>query len=227
MKNHPKSFGMEEDMLGEQEIREEICEIGRRMYGRRMVAANDGNISVRISENAILCTPTGVSKGFMKPEQLCKLDLSGNVLEMEKGFGPSSEVKMHLRVYQKRPDMTAVVHAHPIFATSFAVMGRALDRPIMPEVIVNFGEIPLASYGTPSTAEIPDAIEPYLADYQAVLLEHHGALTWAKDLQTAYMKMESVEFYAELLYRTTQLGGPRELSEEKLDRLYQVIGVQK
>lgn len=214
-------------MLGEQEIREEICEIGRRMYGRRMVAANDGNISVRISENAILCTPTGVSKGFMKPEQLCKLDLSGNVLEMEKGFGPSSEVKMHLRVYQKRPDMTAVVHAHPIFATSFAVMGRALDRPIMPEVIVNFGEIPLASYGTPSTAEIPDAIEPYLADYQAVLLEHHGALTWAKDLQTAYMKMESVEFYAELLYRTTQLGGPRELSEEKLDRLYQVIGVQK
>lgn len=214
-------------MLDEQEIREEICEIGRRMYGRRMVAANDGNISVRISEHAILCTPTGVSKGFMKPEQLCKLDLSGNVLEMTEGFGPSSEVKMHLRVYQKRPDMTAVVHAHPIFATSFAVMGRALDSPIMPEVIVNFGEIPLAPYGTPSTAEIPDAIEPYLADYQAVLLEHHGALTWAKDLQTAYMKMESVEFYAELLYRTTQLGGPRELSEEKLDRLYQVIGVQK
>ena len=115
-------------MHNEQEIREQICGIGRRMYGRRMVAANDGNISVRISEDVILCTPTGVSKGFMKPEQMCKIDLSGKVLEAVEGFGPSSEVKMHLRVYQKRPDIKAVVHAHPIFATSFAVMGRALDR---------------------------------------------------------------------------------------------------
>ncbi len=130
---------------------------------------------------------------------------------------------MHLRVYQKRPDIRAVVHAHPIFATSFAVMGRALDSPIMPEVIVNFGKVPLAPYGTPSTSEIPDAIEPYLAAYEAILLESHGALTWAKNLTAAYMKMESVEFYAELLYRTTQLGGPRELSEERLKRLREVI----
>lgn len=210
-------------MRDEQAIREEICEIGRRMYARRMVAANDGNLSVRLSENEILCTPTGVSKGFMKPEQLCKIDLAGQVLTMEEGFAPSSEVRMHLRVYQKRSDILAVVHAHPIFATSFAVMGRALDIPIMPEVIVNFGKVPLAPYGTPSTTEIPDAIEPYLTDYEAVLLESHGALTWAKDLTAAYMKMESVEFYAELLYRTTQLGGPRELSEDKLARLREVI----
>lgn len=210
-------------MEDERTLREEICEIGRRMYARRMVAANDGNLSVRLSENEILCTPTGVSKGYMKPEQLCKVDLSGKVLEMAEGYGPSSEVKMHLRVYQKRPDIFAVVHAHPVFATAFAVMGRALACPIMPEVIVNFGEVPLAPYGTPSTAEIPDAIEPYLADHEAILLESHGALTWAKDLQAAYMKMESVEFYAELLYRTTQLGGPRELSEEKLERLRRII----
>ena len=111
-------------------LREEICEIGQRMYLRRMVAANDGNLSVRLSKDEILCTPTGVSKGYMKPEQLCKVDLTGKVLEMAEGFGPSSEVKMHLRVYQKRPDISAVVHAHPIFATSFAVMGRALDIPI-------------------------------------------------------------------------------------------------
>lgn len=210
-------------MQDEQTLREEICEIGRRMYARRMVAANDGNLSVRLSENEVLCTPTGVSKGFMKPEQLCKVDLTGKVLQMAEGFGPSSEVKMHLRVYQKRPDISAVVHAHPIFATTFAVMGRALDIPIMPEVIVNFGKVPLAPYGTPSTLEIPDAIEPYLADYEAILLESHGALTWAKDLMAAYMKMESVEFYAELLYRSTQLGGPRELSEDKLARLREVI----
>ena len=214
-------------MQNEMMIREEICEVGRRMYGRRMVAANDGNISVRLPDDTILCTPTGVSKGFMKPEQLCKIDLTGKVLEAAEGFGPSSEVKMHLRVYQKRSDIAAVVHAHPIFATSFAVMGRALETPIMPEVIVNFGKIPLAPYGTPSTAEIPDAIEPYLGEYQAILLESHGALTWAGDLLSAYMIMESVEFYAELLYRTTQLGGPRQLDEEKLERLYKVIGVQK
>lgn len=209
-------------MGDERTLREEICEIGRRMYARRMVAANDGNLSVRLSKKEILCTPTGVSKGFMKPEQLCKIDLSGKVLEAAEGFGPSSEVKMHLRVYQKRPDIMAVVHAHPIFATSFAVMGRALESPIMPEVIVNFGKVPLAPYGTPSTSEIPDSIEPYLTDYEAILLESHGALTWAKDLTAAYMKMESVEFYAELLYRTTQLGGPRELSEEKIGRLLQL-----
>lgn len=214
-------------MQDERKIREEICEIGRRMYGRHMVAANDGNISVRLSDDTILCTPTGVSKGFMKPEQLCKADLSGKILETAEGFGPTSEMKMHLRVYQRRPDIGAVVHAHPIFATSFAVMGRALESPIMPEVIVNFGRIPLAPYGTPSTEEIPDSIEPYLEEYEAILLESHGALTWAGDLLTAYMKMESVEFYAELLYRTTQLGGPRELDEEQLKRLQEVIYSQK
>ncbi len=214
-------------MQDERRIREEICEIGRRMYGRHMVAANDGNISVRLSDDTILCTPTGVSKGFMKPEQLCKADLSGKILEAAEGFGPTSEMKMHLRVYQRRSDIGAVVHAHPIFATSFAVMGRALESPIMPEVIVNFGRIPLAPYGTPSTEEIPDSIEPYLEEYEAILLESHGALTWAGDLLTAYMKMESVEFYAELLYRTTLLGGPRELDEEQMKRLQEVIYSQK
>ncbi len=214
-------------MQDERRIREEICEIGRRMYGRRMVAANDGNISVRLSDDTILCTPTGVSKGFMKPEQLCKADLSGKILEAAEGFGPTSEMKMHLRVYQRRSDIGAVVHAHPIFATSFAVMGRALESPIMPEVVVNFGRIPLAPYGTPSTEEIPDSVEPYLEEYEAILLESHGALTWAGDLLTAYMKMESVEFYAELLYRTTLLGGPRELDEEQMKRLQEVIYSQK
>lgn len=211
-------------MPNEAESRQLICEIGRRMYERRMVAANDGNISVRLGDNEILCTPTGVSKGFMKPEQMCKVDLSGKVIGDNPGTVPSSEVKMHLRVYQNRSDVGAVVHAHPIFATSFAVMGRGLEEPIMPEVIVNFGRVPLAPYGTPSTVEIPDSIEPYLAEYEAVLLESHGALTWSKDLLSAYMKMESVEFYAELLYRTTQLGGPRLLSPERLEKLYELTG---
>ncbi len=214
-------------MLNETVCRQQICEIGRRMYERRMVAANDGNISVRLGENEILCTPTGVSKGFMKPEQMCKVDLCGNLIDSDSDSKPSSEIKMHLRVYQKRPDVGAVVHAHPIFATSFAVMGRGLEEPIMPEVIVNFGRVPLAPYGTPSTVEIPDSIEPYLAEYEAVLLESHGALTWAQDLLSAYMKMESVEFYAELLYRTIQLGGPRLLSPCRLEKLYELTGRKK
>ncbi len=206
----------------EYEIKEQICDIGRRMYNRKMVAANDGNISVKLSDNEFLCTPTGVSKGFMTPEYICKVDAKGNLLEANEGFRPSSEMKMHMRVYEKRPDVGAVVHAHPVFATSFAIAGIPLSQPIMAEAVLSLGSVPVAPYGTPSTMEIPDAVEPYLEHYNAVLLEHHGALTWSGDLLAAYMKMESVEFYAELLYRARQLGSPREISPENVRKLYEV-----
>ncbi len=209
-------------MEKEEEIRKQICEIGRRMYARGMVAANDGNISVRLDDTTILCTPTGVSKGFMTPESICRIGLDGTVLEAAEGFGPSSEIKMHLRVYEKRPDTGAVVHAHPPFATAFAVAGIPLDRPIMTEAVVALGFVPVAEYGTPSTAEIPDRLEKYLPYYDAVLLESHGALTWSTDLLAAYHKMESVEFYAELTYRMRMLGSAKELSEEQVARLYEV-----
>ncbi|MBQ2890882.1 MAG: class II aldolase/adducin family protein, partial [Clostridia bacterium] len=113
-------------MVSEYEIKKQICDIGKRIYDRRMVAANDGNISVKISDNEFLCTPTGVSKGFMTPDYICKIDGQGNILHANPGFKPSSEIKMHLRVYQKRPDVKAVVHAHPIFATAFAIAGIPL-----------------------------------------------------------------------------------------------------
>ena len=122
-------------------------------------------------------------------------------------FRPSSEIKMHMRVYEKRPDVGAVVHAHPNFATAFAIAGIPLTQPIMPEAVIALGCVPIAEYGTPSTVEIPDNIEKYLPYYDAVLLENHGALTWSTDLLAAYMKMESVEFYAELLYKSKMLGG--------------------
>ena len=209
-------------MASEFEIKKQICDIGKRIYDRRMVAANDGNISVKISDNEYLCTPTGVSKGFMTPDYICKIDGEGNVLQASGSFKPSSEIKMHLRVYKHSPDVKAVFHAHPIYATSFAIAGIPLTQPIMPEAVIALGCVPIAEYGTPSTNEIPDAVEKYLPYYDAVLLENHGALTYADNLLAAYHKMESVEFYAELLFHARQLGGPKEFSKEQIKKLYEI-----
>ena len=207
-------------MVNEFEIKKQICDIGKRIYDRNMVAANDGNFSVKLSDNEFLCTPTGVSKGFMTPEYICKVDAEGNVIEANEGFKPSSEIKMHMRVYKEREDVKAVVHAHPMYATTFAVCGLPLTEPIMPEAVLSLGTVPLAKYGTPSTMEIPDAVSEYLPYYDAVLLENHGALSYADSLMGAYHKMESLEFYARLLYQAKMLGGPKELTDEQVKRLY-------
>ena len=209
-------------MVSEFEIKKQICDIGKRIYDRGMVAANDGNISVKISDNEFLCTPTGVSKGFMTPEYICKVDANGNVIQANGNFKPSSEIKMHMRVYKQRPDVKSVVHAHPIYATSFAIAGIPLTQPIMPEAVIALGCVPIAEYGTPSTEEIPDAVSKYLQSFDAVLLENHGALSFSDSLLNAYHKMESVEFYAKLLYISNQLGGPKELSEAQVQRLYEI-----
>ena len=209
-------------MLSEYEIKKEICDIGKRIYDSGMVAANDGNISVKLNDNEFLCTPTGVSKGFMTPDYICKVDKDGKVIQANKGFKPSSEIKMHMRVYKERPDVMSVVHAHPMYATGFAIAGIPLTQPIMPEAVITLGCVPIAEYGTPSTDEIPDAISKYLQYYDAVLLENHGALAYSDSLLAAYHKMESVEFYAKLLYIARQLGGPKELSEAQVQRLYEI-----
>ena len=209
-------------MLDELSIKQQICDIGKRIYDKGMVASNDGNISVKLNDNEFLCTPTGVSKGFMTPEYICKVDADGKVLEANPGFKPSSEIKMHMRVYKERPDVNAVVHAHPMYATGFAIAGIPLTQPIMPEAVISLGAVPIAEYGTPSTEEIPDAISKYLQSYDAVLLENHGALSFSASLLNAYHKMESVEFYAKLLYISKQLGGPKELSESQVQRLYEI-----
>ncbi len=208
--------------VNEYELKKQICEIGRRIYNRGMVAANDGNISVKISDNEILCTPTGVSKGFMTPDMICKVDLNGKVLQATAPYKPSSEIKMHLRVYKRRPDVKSVVHAHPMYATSFAIAGMALTQPIMPEAVIALGCVPLAKYGRPSTEEIPDSIEEFLPYFDAVLLAQHGALTWSDSLLAAYMKMESVEFYAQLLYQSKMLGGPKEFTPQQVEELYEI-----
>lgn len=209
-------------MVSEYEIKKLICEIGRRVYTNGFVAANDGNISVKINENEILTTPTGVSKGFMTPDMICKVNMKGEVISASGKYKPSSEVKMHLRVYKERADVNSVVHAHPPYGTSFAIAGIPLSKPIMPEAVIALGCVPIAEYGTPSTEEIPDAISKYLQNYDALLLENHGALTYGQDLMTAYFKMESLEFYAKLTFISTMLGGPKELNDEQVDGLIEI-----
>ncbi len=209
-------------MVNEYEIKKQICDIGKRIYDKGMVASNDGNISVKIGENEFLCTPTGVSKGFMTPDYICKVDAEGKVISATGNFRPSSEIKMHMRVYRERPDVKAVVHAHPLYATSFAIAGIPLTAPIMPEAVIALGCVPIADYGTPSTEEIPDAVSKYLQYFDAVLLENHGALAFSDSLLSAYHKMESVEFYAQLLYQSKMLGGPKHLSEAQVQRLYEI-----
>jgi L-fuculose-phosphate aldolase len=158
----------------------------------------------------------------MTPEYICKVDKDGKVLQANPGFKPSSEIKMHMRVYKERPDVNSVVHAHPMYATGFAIAGIPLTQPIMPEAVIALGCVPIAKYGTPGSYEIPDAVEEYLPYFDQVLLESHGALTWSTDLLAAYHKMESVEFYAELLYKARMLGGPKEFDKKEIEKLYEV-----
>lgn len=199
-----------------EQVKREICDFGRRMYGRGYTAANDGNISVRLDERIII-TPAGVSKGYMTPEMMVIIDLDGNHIEGERRA--SSETKMHLQVYKEDDGVKAVVHAHPPFATSFAVAGQALDQKIMPETVIRLGTVPVASYGTPSTDEIPESIKGLIKNNAALLLEHHGALTWGETLQDAYFKMETLEFYAQVLTITHAISGQKELSDENIDTL--------
>ncbi|MDK2805149.1 MAG: L-fuculose-phosphate aldolase [Thermoanaerobacterium sp.] len=209
-------------MYSEYEVKKQICEIGKRIYMNGFVAANDGNITVRIGENEIITTPTGVSKGFMTPDMLLNINLNGEVLKSSGDYKPSTEIKMHLRVYRERPDVKSVIHAHPPFGTGFAIVGIPLTKPIMPEAVISLGCVPIAEYGTPSTEELPDAVSKYLQNYDALLLENHGALTYGPDLISAYYKMESLEFYAKLTFISTLLGGPKELSDSQVQKLYEI-----
>lgn len=206
-------------MASAYEIKKQLCDIGERIYKNGFVAANDGNFSVKINANEYYCTPTGVSKGYMTPDMILKVDGQGNMLEQNAKYKPSSEFKMHLRVYEERPDVNAVVHAHPPVATAHAVCGMPLNSMIMPEVIIFLGEVPLTKYGTPSTMEIPDAISEALKNHDAVLLENHGALSLGVDLTQAYFRMETLEYWAKVSLYAQQLGGANELTCEQIEQL--------
>ncbi|WP_330363844.1 class II aldolase/adducin family protein [Proteocatella sphenisci] len=207
--------------LSDYEAKKQIIEIGKRMYDKGFVASNDGNISCKVGPNIIWTTPTGVSKGFMTPDMLVKMNFDGKVL-MGK-LKPSSEVKMHIRVYNENPDVMAVTHAHPPVATSFAIAGISLDRAILPEAVVNLGSVPIAHYATPGSQDVPDSIAPYCKSHNAVLLANHGALSWGKDLTEAYHRLESLEYYATVLMYTGKIiGRANELSCNQVNELIDI-----
>lgn len=203
------------------EAKELICEIGRRIYQKNFVAANDGNISVKVGPDTIWTTPTGVSKGYMTPDMMVKMDLSGKILS--RNLKPSSEVKMHLRVYQENAEAMAVVHAHPPVATSFAIAGINLDKPISPEAVVLLGKVMIAPYATPGTLEVPDSIAPFCKEYNAVLLANHGALTWGRDIFEAHFRMESLEHYALMtMYSNHVIQQANELNNNQIAELISI-----
>lgn len=210
-------------MPSEAQLRADIVEVGRRMYARGYTASNDGNISVRLDDSRLLMTPKSVCKGFMEPSMMCITDLDGRKLAGDRD--PSSEMQMHLEVYRQRPDVNAVVHAHPPVATAFAVAGIPLDRAVLAEVVTTLGSVPIAEYATPSTKELPEAVRKYVKAHDGMLLANHGALTLGADLFSAYYKMETIEHFANISFVARMLGGERLLSRDEVLRLQGLRGM--
>ena len=198
-------------------LREELCQVCRLLYDRGYVVGHDGNVSVRLGEGCLLITPSGVSKGRLEPDMLVVCDLEGRVLEGNRY--PSSEMAMHPLIYQERPDVGAVVHAHPPVSTAFAICQKPLKEKYLTETIGGLGEVPVAPFAMPSTRVVPESIRPFAADHSAVLLANHGALTWGADLWAAFDRMETVEQTAKIYAAVQQLGGGVELTREQTERL--------
>jgi L-fuculose-phosphate aldolase len=209
-------------MTAESELRCDIVEVGRRMYARGYTASNDGNISLRLGPDRLLMTPKSVCKGFMTPDLMCVTDLEGRKLQGDRD--PSSEMLMHLEVYRQRPDVRAVVHAHPPIATGFAVAGIPLNRAVLAEVLTTLGSIPIAEYATPSTSELPAAVRKYIKAHDGMLLANHGALTVGADVYSAYYKMETIEHFAKISLVARLLGRENLIAREEVDRLQGLRG---
>lgn len=190
--------------MNEYQLKKEMCEIGRRVYQRGFAAANDGNITVRLNDREVLCTPTMVSKGFMKPEDICKVDYEGKQLAGTRKR--TSEVLLHLAVYKHRPDVQAVVHCHPPHATAFAVAQEPIPKCILPEVEVFLGEVPMAIYETPGTQKFAETIVPYVKGCNTIILANHGTVTFGPTLENAYFNSEIIDAYCKILILAKQLG---------------------
>ena len=208
-------------------LKEQICEIGRRLWQRAYVDGNGGNLSIRLTEDVVLCTPTLVSKGFMKPEDLCLIDLDGNQLAGVKKR--TSEILMHLQIMKAQPKARAVSHAHPPYATGFAVAGVQPPTCMIPEIEVFIGRVPIAPYETPGTIEMGRKVAELVNEHNTVLMENHGVVSWSNTIEDAYFKMEIVEAYCRTVIVTTQLGvQPKQFSPKHLKDLLdikQTLGV--
>src|SRR3954454_21632706 len=203
--------------MNEHKLKEQICEIGRRLYNKGFAAANDGNISIRLNEKEILCTPTMVSKGFMKPDDLCKVDYEGKQLAGTRKR--SSEILLHLSVYKNRPDVNAVVHCHPPHATAFAVAREPIPHCVLPEVEVFLGEVPMAVYETPGTQKFAETVLPYVKNCNTIILANHGTVTFGPSLENAYFNTEIIDAYCKILILARQLGKVNYFSQQETKEL--------
>ena len=202
-----------------QELRQDIVDIGKLVYQKGWVAANDGNISIRLERNRILCTCTGISKGMMTPDDVIVCDLEGVKLEGERER--TTEIAMHLAVYRARPDVFSVLHAHPPTATGFAVAGRSLTQALLPETVIYLGCVPLAEYGQPGTPALTESIAPFLSKFDAILLSNHGVVSFGRDVQQAFFRMETVEHSARIALIAELLGGAKALPRHEVQKLFE------
>jgi len=204
-------------MVSPSVLKDQIVEYGQRAYDKYLVAGTDGNISCRLLDGAILITPSGVAKGRLNQDDLVIIDRSGNRVAGEKK--PSSEYKLHTLIYSRRNDVGAIIHAHPIYCTAFACTENGLANGVLPEIILSVGEIPLAEYGTPSTDELPESIADFISTHDTILLRNHGIVTVGKNLEEAYIKLETAEHFAKILHTAEDLGGAKPLSRDAIDKL--------
>jgi L-fuculose-phosphate aldolase len=201
----------------EQQARRDIVEVIRRVYARGWISATDGNVSILLGPERVLATPTGINKGSMTPDDLIVVDRRGNRITGSRP--PSSELRMHLAAYDERPDVRAVVHAHPTNCIAFSLAGVSLAQCLLPEIVFTFGSIPTTAYTTPTTDEVPNEIKKWLRDFDAMILDRHGSLTVGADVFAAYDKLERMEHVAEITFRARMLGPIRPLAPEQVERL--------
>jgi len=204
----------------ERQVRRDLADYGRMLHNQCFVAATDGNLSVRLDRKRVMVTPTGCSKGMMDPDDMVIVDLDGK--KLSGACKPSSEIVMHLTIYNMRPDVGAVVHAHPCTATAFASAGIALDEPLCSEIVITLGAVPLAPYATTGSSELSESLKPFIPSHNAILMANHGVVTYGQDLRQAYLRMEAVEHYAKIVLAARQLGSTRPLNDKQLEELFEV-----
>jgi L-fuculose-phosphate aldolase len=207
-------------LSAESQLRLDLVQYGRMLHAQGFVAATDGNLSVRMDRDRVLVTPTACSKGMMQSDDMVIVNLDGK--KLSGACNPSSEIAMHLTIYKMRPDVGAVVHAHPCTATAFASAGIALDQPLCSEIVITLGAVPLAPYATTGSRELSESLKPFIPRHDAILMANHGVVTYGEDLRQAYMRMESVEHYAKIVLAARQLGCAQTLPSRELEKLNEV-----
>lgn len=207
-------------MSNRDQIKEEICDIGRRIYQRGFVAANDGNISYRMDDDCIVCTPTGISKGFMKPDDLCLVDGNGNQIAGHRKM--TSEIRQHITIMRRRSDVRSVVHCHPPHATAFSIVREAIPQYLMPEAEINLGVVPIAPYTIPGGQEFADAILPFVDKSDIIIQANHGTVSYGSTVEQAYFLVETLDAYCKILLLARNLGNVQYFTKEEAERLLEL-----